>query len=158
MTAREDSERDETRTATDDGRARLLSNLGFEGNENSLSDMLDMPSVAFDVLSESHRRAVIRYLLENDAPVSIRDLATYVAAHQRRTSEAAITAGERDEVVTRLIHVHLPKLVAFELIEWIPERGEISLYAGDQSGVRYDESETERRGANELRESDPSER
>jgi hypothetical protein len=94
-----------------------------------------MPSVAFDVLSQSQRRYVIRYLLDNEPPITLDDLAAYVAACERQTSPAAITDGERKEIAARLIHIHLPKLVDFKLIEWVPERGEILLYSGDKPSI-----------------------
>jgi len=106
----------------------FASKLGFSDNTHYLEQMLSMPSVAFEVFSQSQRRHVIQYLIDNGTPVSIQELSEYVAARDRQTSSAAITAGERDEVCARLIHVHLPKLVAFELIEWIPERGEVLLH------------------------------
>jgi hypothetical protein len=112
--------------------------------------MLSMPSVAFEILAESYRRHLITYLLTNETPVAIHDLATYVAARERRTSRAAVTPGERDEVAARLIHVHLPKLVDFGIIEWIPERGEILLYSGVQAGIEHhggeERAETETAG------------
>jgi len=101
--------------------------LGLDGDVDSLERMLSMPSVAFEILSQSYRRHVVRYLLDNDSPVRLNELARYVAARERQTSPAAVTAGERDEVAVRLVHVHIPKMVDFDLIEWVPERGEILL-------------------------------
>jgi hypothetical protein len=114
-----------------DPTARLAASLGFGDDTAALERMLSMPSVAFDALSESHRRSIVRYLLDTDPPATLDDLATHVAARERRTSPAAVTAGERDEVAARLIHIHLPKLVAFGLIEWVPERGEVRLRTDD---------------------------
>lgn len=109
----------------------LATKLGFRDDLESLCRMLSMPSLAFDALAESHRRHIIRYLLDNDPPASIQDIATYVASVERQTSPAAITVGECNEVAARLTHIHLPKLVAFDLIHWVPERDEIALHASD---------------------------
>lgn len=124
----------------------FASKLGFSDGTHYLEQMLSMPSVAFEVLSQSQRRHVIQYLIDNETPVSIQKLSQYVAARDRQTSSAAITAGERDEVCARLIHVHLPKLVAFELIEWIPERGEVLLYneSSTDTNVRREPPQSER--------------
>lgn len=136
--------------------AHFASKLGFSENTQSLDRMLSMPSVAFDVLSQSQRRYIIQYLLDNEPPVLIDDLARFVAACERQTSPAAITVGERNEIAARLIHVHLPKLVDFELIEWIPERGEILLYSGDQSSTeQYGKKERAESGS-PVRKSDQS--
>jgi len=113
----------------------LAAKLGFRDDSESLTRMLSMPSLAFDALAESHRRYIIRYLLDTEPPVTIHDLATYVASVERQTSPAAITAGERNEVAARLTHIHLPKLVAFDLVQWLPERDEIALSTDGGSDI-----------------------
>jgi len=130
----------------------VASQLGFAEDQQALDAMLSMPSVAFDIFSQSHRRYIIRYLLDNGTPATVDELSTYIAARERNTSPAAITAGERKEVSARLIHIHLPKLVAFELVEWVPERGEIFLYSDDQPITQQNEEVKKRARTSESRE------
>lgn len=120
----------------------IASKLGLEGDAESLEEMLSMPSVAFEILSQSYRRHTVQYLLDNESPVEISELARYVAARERQTSPAAVTAGERDEVAVRLVHVHVPKMVDFDLIEWIPERDEILLATGEAEGIEEESAGT----------------
>lgn len=129
----EDTEIEPTSAAesSEEAAAHLSAKLGFTERTDALEELLEVPSLAFDVLSSSYRRHVIQYLLDTQFPVGLDDLAEFVAARARDTSPAAITAGEKNEVATRLIHVHLPKLQDFELIDWRPERGEILLYSAD---------------------------
>ena len=93
----------------------------------TLDELLDVPSVLYEVFASQKRRAVIEYLVEHEDPASVEEVTTYVAAVKHETLPAAVTPGLRDEVRTRLVHIHFPKLAGFELITWDRGQGEISL-------------------------------
>lgn len=71
-------------------------------------------------VADSTRRDALAVLLEEPEPVSVRELATAVAALETGRPYAEVTHADRKPVAVALVHVHLPKLAASTLLEWAP--------------------------------------
>ena len=90
------------------------------GNPLQRSDLsLD---VAFDVLADGRRRAVISYLIQDERRVDLDELATHVTAVEPTAADGQAAA--------TLHHLHLPKLADAGLIS----------YDGTQQTVVADDS------------------
>jgi DNA-binding transcriptional ArsR family regulator len=72
----------------------------------------------FGVLSDARRRRVIRILRAREGPVSVTALAEALAADEPGTPDP-------DRLVVSLRHVHLPKLDATGVVEYVPERSRV---------------------------------
>lgn len=71
------------------------------------------------VADEVRREALV--VLEGwSEPVSVRELATAVAALRTGTPYDAVGDAARKPVAVALVHVHLPKLAAAGLLDWAP--------------------------------------
>lgn len=70
--------------------------------------------VAFEVLADADRRAVLAYLRQCDDHVDVDELAAHVAGGESR---------DDGRVATSLRHCHLPKLAAVDLVSYDPNRG-----------------------------------
>lgn len=81
------------------------------------------PDDIFHVLQTNRRRDAIRYLLEKDNPVKMRDVAEYVAAKENETTVANLTSTQRQRVYIPLYQSHLPKLDEQDVIEYDKPRG-----------------------------------
>ncbi|WP_049891745.1 DUF7344 domain-containing protein [Natronococcus amylolyticus] len=77
----------------------------------------------FHILQTNRRRDAIRYLLEHDEPVRMRDVAEYVAAIENDTTVAELNSTERQRVYIPLYQSHLPKLDSEGIIEYNKSRG-----------------------------------
>ncbi|MFC4436859.1 MULTISPECIES: DUF7344 domain-containing protein [Natrialbaceae] len=77
----------------------------------------------FHILQTNRRRDTIRYLLEEDGPVKMRDVAEYVAARENDTTVAKLSSTERQRVYIPLYQSHLPKLDEEGVIEYNQPRG-----------------------------------
>lgn len=81
---------------------------------------------AFHLLQVSRRRAVLRYLLEQDAESFVmRDVAEAVAAWENDTTVRNLSSDERKRVYIALYQNHLPKLDGMDVIEYDQRRGQI---------------------------------
>lgn len=89
-----------------------------ETNAPTLSD-----DDIFHILQTNRRRDAIRYLLEQDDAVKMRDVAEYVAALENDTTVAELTSTERQRVYIPLYQSHLPKLDKEGIIEYNKSRG-----------------------------------
>lgn len=80
---------------------------------------------AFEVLSASRRRAVIRYMLEHGDrdKFSVSELSEALAAWENGKEVAALTGTERKRVYTALYQVHLPRLDVARVIDYDQKRG-----------------------------------
>lgn len=67
------------------------------------------------LLASERRRVTLDVLADRTAPVSLRDLAAAVAAHEAdvRTDDEAV-----ERVAITLHHVHLPKLAALGVVDY----------------------------------------
>jgi hypothetical protein len=77
----------------------------------------------FHILQTNRRRDAIRFLLEQDGAVKMRDVAEYVAALENDTTVAELTSTERQRVYIPLYQSHLPKLDKEGIIEYNKSRG-----------------------------------
>jgi hypothetical protein len=77
----------------------------------------------FHILQTNRRRDAIRYLLDQDGPVKMRDVAEYVAARENDTTVAQLNSTERQRVYIPLYQSHLPKLDKEGIIEYNKSRG-----------------------------------
>lgn len=92
-----------------------------------LDTLLAAPSGLYEVLSNKKRRLVLEYLLENDGTAPLEDLATAVTAGLHETLPGAVLPGHRNEIRSRLVHIHLPKLDEFGLVVWDEDADEVRL-------------------------------
>ncbi|WP_129115011.1 DUF7344 domain-containing protein [Halegenticoccus tardaugens] len=76
--------------------------------------VLDLQYV-FDALAHTRRRYLLYTLLEKRA-WTLTELATKIAAWERDVSEDAVTAADRDRVYVSLLHLHVPKLAADDIV------------------------------------------
>ncbi|NUC70823.1 hypothetical protein HTZ84_00600 [Haloterrigena sp. SYSU A558-1] len=81
------------------------------------------PDETFHILQTFRRRESIRYLLERDGPVKMRDVAEHVAAREHKTTVAELTSAQRQRVYIPLYQSHLPKLDTAGVIEYDKPRG-----------------------------------
>lgn len=77
----------------------------------------------FHILQTNRRRESMRFLLEQDGPVKMRDVAEYVAAREHDTTVAELTSTQRQRVYIPLYQSHLPKLDKEGIIEYDKSRG-----------------------------------
>ena len=106
----------------------------------------------FHILQTNRRRESIRYLLEQDGPVKMRDVAEYVAARENETTVSELTSAQRQRVYIPLYQSHLPKLDKKGLIEYNKSRGIVrpterlrifEPYLGNQSDAATDPSDAD---------------
>ncbi|PGF17345.1 hypothetical protein CP556_15400 [Natrinema sp. CBA1119] len=81
------------------------------------------PDDIFHVLQTNRRRETIRYLLDEDGLVKMRDVAEHVAATEHETTVAQLTSAQRQRVYIPLYQSHLPKLDKKGIIEYDQPRG-----------------------------------
>ncbi|WP_126661954.1 DUF7344 domain-containing protein [Haloterrigena salifodinae] len=81
------------------------------------------PDETFHILQTFRRRESIRYLLREDGPVKMRDVAEHVAAREHETTVAELTSAQRQRVYIPLYQSHLPKLDTAGVIEYDKPRG-----------------------------------
>jgi hypothetical protein len=74
-------------------------------------------SELFDLLSSGYRRAVIAALRENGRAGEL-ELAAVVAGRLAGVPPDRVGPRERNRVRTGLVHVHLPKLAAANVVSW----------------------------------------
>ena len=77
----------------------------------------------FHILQTSRRRETIRYLLDADGSVKMRDVAEHVAAIEHDTTVANLDSTQRQRVYIPLYQSHLPTLDEEGVIEYNKSRG-----------------------------------
>lgn len=90
----------------------------FPTESSSLS-----PDEVFHILQTSRRREAIRYLLREDGPIEMSDVAERVAAREHDTTVRDLTSKQRQRVYVPLYQSHLPKLDTAGVIEYDKPRG-----------------------------------
>lgn len=80
----------------------------------------------FHLLQTSRRRETLRYLLEANGPVKMRDVAEHVAAREHGTTVKQLRSTQRQRVYIPLYQSHLPKLDKNGVIDYDQSRGVIS--------------------------------
>jgi hypothetical protein len=101
--------------------------------------------VIFEILKNSRRREVLRFLRERDEQVSLGGLAEHVAAIENDTTTDALTSSERKRVYVGLYQCHLPKMDDIGVVEFNQDRGHITLTEKADDFEKYlDRSEEKR--------------
>jgi hypothetical protein len=77
----------------------------------------------FEILKNERRRTVLNYLAEHEEPVSLGDLAEFVAANENDTPIEQISSRERKCAYVGLYQCHLPKMDNMDIIEFNQNRG-----------------------------------
>jgi DNA-binding transcriptional ArsR family regulator len=85
--------------------------------------------VLFDLLRNSRRRQVMRYLGEHDH-ADIGELAEHIAAVENGTDPETLSSSERKRVYVSLYQSHLPKLAEADVVDYDKERGTVSRTPG----------------------------
>jgi hypothetical protein len=75
-------------------------------------------SVALELLADGDRRRLLDHLIGRLTPISVRELATQLAAEQDGTALADVSSETLARVRTELCHTHLPALDEAGLLEW----------------------------------------
>lgn len=93
------------------------------------------PDVVFDILKNQRRRATLAYLRDRDttSQVTVKDLATTVAAHEQGCQPEALTSAQRKRVYVALKQSHLPRLADAGFIDYDAGRGQVTLR--DQAAI-----------------------
>ncbi len=106
----------------DGGENRSDSEDGSDGRDAGLSR-----ETAFEVLSCTRRRYVLRHLLAEDGHATLRDLTMFVAAWENDVPVEAVTSQQRMRVYTALRQSHLPKMDRADVLSFDPASGEVEL-------------------------------
>ena len=99
-------------------------------------------------VADETRRDVLAVLREEPEAVSVRDLATAVAALRTGRSYAEVTDADRKPIAVALVHVHLPGLSAAGLVDWEP--GERVELAADRDARDEDRARDRHSGGREC--------
>jgi predicted transcriptional regulator len=106
----------------------------------SESDVLpvDSQSESLDeilrALSDHRRRCVCHYLARSDDPLSVDELAEFLAASMSEKTRAVLTTEEIEKTRTELVSMHLPKLTEAGIAVHDKDEGVVRL--ADSPGVR----------------------
>lgn len=108
------------------------SNSSLEnGNVNTRSEGVKneglTKSEAFDILRNSRRRAVISCLRERGETMSVKELATHVAAEEYNVSPNEISREQYKRVYTGLYQCHLERADDLGVIDFDSEKNTVSL-------------------------------
>lgn len=81
----------------------------------------------FELLSKERRRYVLYYLNQQDGPVSVDELAAFVADQEADTPTAPLSDERLEQIELELYHADLPKAADAEYIQYDPDEGVIEL-------------------------------
>ncbi|WP_135854412.1 DUF7344 domain-containing protein [Halorussus salinus] len=82
----------------------------------------------YSTLAHPHRRIVLRYLVRHPGPVPVSDLATEIELVEEGPPTGSASAGRGVSAsLLGLYHVHVPKLVDAELVEFDPAESSVTL-------------------------------
>jgi hypothetical protein len=92
----------------------------------------------FETLSNERRRYVLAYLQQyDDGSVDLGELVSQVAAMENGLSVEKISSDQRKSVYVGLRQTHLPKMDAYNLIEYDADRGEIEPTEATENAKMY---------------------
>ena len=78
----------------------------------------------FNLLGNSRRRAVLRYITESDSELfTLGEISEKVAAYQQGVSVEALDSDERKRVYVALYQTHLDKLDEHDILDYNKDRG-----------------------------------
>ena len=92
-----------------------LSN-GHRWGREADEEQLPMNTV-FEIAKNERRQLVLTYLAESDGPVTLGELAEYIASHENDKPVNAITASERKRVYVGLHQCHIPKMEDAKVVD-----------------------------------------
>lgn len=99
----------------------------------------------FRILSNARRRYIIYHLHNAGQEMSLKDLATIIAAEENETEIGDVTDDDRQRVYISLYQTHLPKLEESGIIEYDEERRTVTLTTETvQDGFFWMDSDGER--------------
>ncbi len=81
----------------------------------------------FELLKNARRRAVVRYLLQQEGKANLSELAEHIAAAENGISVHELSSDQRKRVYIGLYQCHLPKMDNLGVIEYDKNRGSIVL-------------------------------
>lgn len=93
--------------------------------------------VIFDILSNSRRRNILVYLLQNQEPMTIQELSRKVAARENDIPVDDVTKEQQKRVYVSLYQTHIPNLVDAGLVTQDEEAGTVELEGRVQYVVPY---------------------
>ncbi len=91
----------------------------------------------FALLSNGRRRHVLRFLSENDGEITLRELATAIAAEENGTDPVGVTYTQRKRLYTSLYQSHLPRMERSGVIEYNRNTGVVTLAPGAEEFEAY---------------------
>lgn len=122
--------------ATDrDGGPEQASDTG-SSTDSRVPEELSL-DVVFEILKNSRRREVIRFLREHDGQVALGELAEHIAALENDTTVEALTSTQRKRVYVGLYQCHLPKMDDVGVVEFDQNRGRVRLSDDTETFERY---------------------
>ena len=83
----------------------------------------------YGILSESRRRYLLYYFLENDH-ANIEGLSLQIVAWERDVPIDTVDEAQKQRVMSSLIHSHLPKLEDHDVVEYDDRTGDIVVSDG----------------------------
>ncbi|MXV63126.1 ArsR family transcriptional regulator [Natronorubrum sp. JWXQ-INN-674] len=104
---------------------------------------------AFDLLADRRRRAVLRFLDENEDPVSLSDLADHLTLEEDGRENGTLAScgdallGTRRRIHISLRHTHVPKLAGADAVEFDPGSNTVALRETGESLLHRIEMESE---------------
>lgn len=123
--------RSQSRTSIDtqtdtDGVAETDAETDDSRDQRRTADDLSL-DIVFEILKNSRRREVIRYLREQEERVSLGEMAEHIAAIENGTTVEALTSSQRKRVYVGLYQCHLPKMDDVGVVEFDQNRGHVQL-------------------------------
>ena len=103
---------------------RVIKDTGAPG-EQLLDDETDEELA--EILADPYCWHLVKYLQENENPVSVEMIAKYVVAEMTDSSPDDIPTDVRRRVQTWLHHGQLPELEAYGVVEFDPESSTVRL-------------------------------
>lgn len=92
----------------------------------------------FEILSNERRRYILAYLQQRgDGTADIGELASHVTAMENEISIDEITSSQRKSVYVGLRQSHLPKMDAYNLLEYDADRGTVELTDAAEEAKMY---------------------
>lgn len=89
----------------------------------------------YDCLSHSHRRYALHYLNEAAEPLALTELAEAIADWETDSPESEIADEVVEDVRTTLHHIHIPKLVEGDLVQYDQEQDLVGILDGSEELV-----------------------
>lgn len=80
----------------------------------------------YGILSESRRRYVLYYFLDNDN-ANIESIALQITAREQDVAIDTVSEAAKQRVLTSLVHQHLPKLADYGIVEYDARSGDIAV-------------------------------